>query len=85
MLKAFWQEESGLTVVEYAVAGGLIAAAVVVAFRTLGQSVNTKITESIPPLILSIRLIKQANTGSGGIWVLVLAPPCLENAKWWVV
>jgi pilus assembly protein Flp/PilA len=40
MLKAFWQEESGLTVVEYAVAGGLIAAAVVVAFRSLGEKVG---------------------------------------------
>lgn len=37
--------QRGLTTVEYAVAGSLIALAVVVAFRTLGGTVNTKITD----------------------------------------
>jgi pilus assembly protein Flp/PilA len=43
MLKAFWQEESGLTVVEYAVAGTLISLAVVGAFTGLGAAVTTSI------------------------------------------
>ena len=37
----FYQEEDGLTVVEYAVAGGLITVAVVGAFTALGGTVNT--------------------------------------------
>jgi pilus assembly protein Flp/PilA len=41
---ALWQEEEGLTAVEYAVAGGLIAAATVTAFRTLGVTVTGVIT-----------------------------------------
>jgi pilus assembly protein Flp/PilA len=36
----FINDEDGLTVVEYAVAGGLISAAVVVAFTALGGTVN---------------------------------------------
>ena len=43
MLKAFWLEESGLTVVEYAVAGTLISLAVVGAFGTLGTTVAGQI------------------------------------------
>jgi pilus assembly protein Flp/PilA len=43
-LKAFLREEEGLTIVEYAVAAGLITAAVVLAFQTLGGAVNTVIT-----------------------------------------
>lgn len=39
-LVALWQEEEGLTTVEYAVAGGLIAAAVVTAFTDLGAQVG---------------------------------------------
>ena len=39
----FLRDERGLTTVEYAVAGGLIALAVVVAFRTLGLHVGTVI------------------------------------------
>ena len=39
-VKAFLVEEEGLTVVEYAVAGGLISAAVVGSFRALGGTVN---------------------------------------------
>lgn len=42
MLK-FAKDEDGLTIVEYAVAGGLITAAVAAAFVALGGEVNTKI------------------------------------------
>jgi pilus assembly protein Flp/PilA len=40
----FAKDEEGLTIVEYAVAGGLITVAVAAAFVTLGGQVNTKIT-----------------------------------------
>ncbi|ROM89738.1 MULTISPECIES: Flp family type IVb pilin [Pseudomonas] len=40
----FAKDEDGLTIVEYAVAGGLITIAVVVAFTLLGGAVNTRIT-----------------------------------------
>ena len=40
----FLRSEKGLTTVEYAVAGALVAAAVVVAFQTLGGDVVTVIT-----------------------------------------
>ena len=40
----FLKDEEGLTIVEYAVAGGLITVAVVGAFVTLGSNVNSKIT-----------------------------------------
>lgn len=43
-LKALWQDEEGLTVVEYAIAGGLISAAVVGAFVLLGGRVSNIIT-----------------------------------------
>ena len=39
----FAKDEDGLTIVEYAVAGGLITAAVAAAFVALGGEVNTKI------------------------------------------
>ncbi len=39
----FAKDEDGLTIVEYAVAGGLITVAVVAAFVTLGENVNTRI------------------------------------------
>ncbi len=42
MLK-FAKDEDGLTIVEYAVAGGLITAAVVLAFTDLGAAVRTRI------------------------------------------
>ena len=41
----FLQDEEGLTTVEYAVAGGLIAAATILAFRTLGGTVEGVITD----------------------------------------
>ncbi|MGF6489583.1 Flp family type IVb pilin [Pseudomonas frederiksbergensis] len=40
----FAKDEDGLTIVEYAVAGGLITVAVVVTFTALGGAVNTRIT-----------------------------------------
>jgi pilus assembly protein Flp/PilA len=43
----FIREEEGLTIVEYAVAGGLITAAVVLAFTELGAAVNVRIRELI--------------------------------------
>lgn len=43
MLKAFWQEETGLTMVEYAVAGTLITLGAAAAFGSLGTAVETQI------------------------------------------
>lgn len=40
----FVKDEDGLTIVEYAVAGGLITAAVAAMFVNLGGEVNTRIT-----------------------------------------
>jgi len=40
---AFWNEEEGLTTVEYAVAGTLIALAVITAFTNLGTAVAAAI------------------------------------------
>ena len=40
----FLREEEGLTTVEYAIAGGLVGAAVVAAFVDLGDAVETVIT-----------------------------------------
>ena len=39
----FVKDEDGLTTVEYAVAGGLIVAALVTAFTNLGTAVGTEI------------------------------------------
>ena len=39
----FIKDEDGLTIVEYAVAGGLITAVVVTAFTLLGGAVDTRI------------------------------------------
>lgn len=46
----FVKDENGLTIVEYAVAGGLIALAVVTAFSELGGAVKDKINELITEL-----------------------------------
>src|SRR5215472_9846028 len=43
-LTALWNDDEGLTTVEYAVAGGLIAAVVVTAFLQLGVTVGGIIT-----------------------------------------
>lgn len=42
-LIALWKEEDGLETVEYAIAGGLIAAGVVLAFTNLGKAVSNVI------------------------------------------
>lgn len=44
-LVAFLRDEEGLTMVEYAVAGGLITAAAAVAFQTLGGDVTAVINK----------------------------------------
>ena len=44
-IRAFLREEEGLTMVEYAIAGALVAAATVTAFTNLGASVIAKITD----------------------------------------
>ena len=46
----FLRDEEGLTIVEYAVAAGLIAAAVVLAFTNLGQQVLAIINNLIAAL-----------------------------------
>ena len=43
-VRNFLREEEGLTTVEYAVAGGLIALAVITAFQLLGERVGVVIT-----------------------------------------
>jgi len=51
-LMQFLRDEEGLTTVEYAVAGALVAAAVVAAFKALGVQVTgviTTITGAIVP------------------------------------
>jgi len=40
----FLQDEQGLTTVEYCVAGGIVAAAAVAAFGSLGTEVATQVT-----------------------------------------
>ncbi len=42
-VKNFWNDEEGLTAVEYAVAGGVIATGVVAAFGTLGSDIKSVI------------------------------------------
>lgn len=44
-IKKFFADEAGLTIVEYAVAGGVIAATVAGAFITLGNNVDARIDE----------------------------------------
>jgi pilus assembly protein Flp/PilA len=43
-IKKFLMEEEGLTTVEYAIAGALVGAAVIGAFRALGIQVTTEVT-----------------------------------------
>ena len=44
-IKAFIKDEEGLTTVEYAIAGGLVGAAVITAFTQLGGAVGTQVNE----------------------------------------
>lgn len=46
----FIKDEEGLTIVEYAVAGGLISLVVVTAFTDLGAAVRTRINALISAL-----------------------------------
>lgn len=46
----FVKDEDGLTVVEYAVAGGLVALALITAFTNLGTAVKGKINGLITAL-----------------------------------
>ena len=43
MLKAFWQEETGLTMSEYAVAGTVVVVAGATAFTALGGGITRAI------------------------------------------
>jgi pilus assembly protein Flp/PilA len=42
---SFLKDEEGLTMVEYAIAGALVAAGAVLAFTALGTQVSTRISE----------------------------------------
>lgn len=46
-LTTLWKDEEGLTMVEYCIAGGLVAAGAAVAFTNLGAAINTQITNLI--------------------------------------
>ena len=43
VIVSFFKEEDGLTTVEYAIAGALVAGTVVIAFQNLGIAVETEI------------------------------------------
>ncbi|HEX4972965.1 MAG TPA: hypothetical protein VFV69_18120 [Steroidobacteraceae bacterium] len=49
---AFLRDEEGLTVVEYAIAGGLVGLGVIVAFTDLGEEVARIIGEIVAQLQL---------------------------------
>jgi pilus assembly protein Flp/PilA len=49
-LMKFIRDEEGLTTVEYAIAGGLVGAAVIAAFRALGGQVTRVITGIVTAL-----------------------------------
>lgn len=49
-LIALWKDEAGLTAVEYAIAGGLVAAVVVAAFVALGGRVGNVINYIVTEL-----------------------------------
>ncbi|MGR5318761.1 Flp family type IVb pilin [Vibrio sp. DNB22_19_1] len=46
-VKDFWNDEEGLTAVEYAIAGGLVAAGLVTAFTDLGDGVQLTIEKLV--------------------------------------
>jgi len=52
-IKDFLRDDAGLTTVEYAIAGGLVGAAVVSAFSLLGEQVQRVMTE----LVLYLQLV----------------------------
>ena len=49
-LMAFFREESGLTALEYAVAGGVIAAGVVLTFTNLGTEIKAQMDRVLAEL-----------------------------------
>jgi pilus assembly protein Flp/PilA len=49
-INKFFRNEEGLTTVEYAIAGTLVALAVVVAFTALGGAVGTQIQKIVAVL-----------------------------------
>lgn len=49
-LMQFLRNEEGLTTVEYAIAGGLVGAAVIAAFILLGQNVDAIIRDIVDTL-----------------------------------
>lgn len=52
VIRNFWNDEEGLTAVEYAVAGSLVVAGLVAAFTALGdqvQAVIESLTAAITP------------------------------------
>ncbi len=42
-IKTFLKDEDGLTMIEYAVAGGLVTLGAVLAFTNLGTAITTKV------------------------------------------
>lgn len=50
LLKDFWQDEAGLTMVEYAVAGTLVTLGATAAFTALGGAVTTQIGKIVTAL-----------------------------------
>ena len=51
----FIRDEEGLTTVEYAIAGGLVGAGVIVAFMTLGEEVN-RIIDAIALALVDVTI-----------------------------
>ena len=49
-MKALLRDEEGLTTVEYAIAGGLVGAAVIGAFQALGVNVGVVINDIVTRL-----------------------------------
>jgi pilus assembly protein Flp/PilA len=54
-LLAFLREEEGLTTVEYAIAGGMVAAGVIAAFQALGVQVD-RIIDAITGALTAINI-----------------------------
>lgn len=46
-IKNFWQDEEGLTVVEYVIGAGLLVAAIGLVFGALGTTLTAKLTAII--------------------------------------
>jgi pilus assembly protein Flp/PilA len=50
MLEEFWNDEEGLSAVEYAVAGGIVIVGLLAVFTNLGQAVADRITQLVANL-----------------------------------